>query len=301
MYYEVYIDVLFMVNLVMDFFILLIMRKILKYTATYFRILLGSMAGALGMCLLFLFPPTYPLVRIILIHGIINGIMVVVGLKIRSRKEFIKSMGLLYLVTFLAGGIFDFLYQQTILGDFYSDYILGNSRKAIGIRSFLFFTAASYIIINIGLKAYEYYKAKYKYVYRVVVCHQKREIDIMGLLDTGNSLKDPISRKPVSIIQYQYMKPLLEEETAEFLTEFYHGNIREFNSIDKGISKILYIPYHSIGKKHGILPAIIADKLYIHTEEKTVELKNQIIGICEEPVTGKKSYQMILNPEIVNN
>ena len=46
LYYELYIDVYFRINLVMDYLLLLLVRSILKCTATHLRMLLGGLTGA---------------------------------------------------------------------------------------------------------------------------------------------------------------------------------------------------------------------------------------------------------------
>ena len=50
-YYELYVDVLFLVNFMMDYLLLLLVKKMLKCTATHGRVCLGAFAGALLTCI----------------------------------------------------------------------------------------------------------------------------------------------------------------------------------------------------------------------------------------------------------
>ena len=50
MYYELYIDVLFLVNFMMDYILLLLVRRMLKCTATHGNICMGAMTGSFLMC-----------------------------------------------------------------------------------------------------------------------------------------------------------------------------------------------------------------------------------------------------------
>ena len=52
----IYIDSVFLLNLVMDLYLLKLTGRILGKTATYPRILLGSLAGALGIVWFCVFP-----------------------------------------------------------------------------------------------------------------------------------------------------------------------------------------------------------------------------------------------------
>ena len=47
----VYIDSVFLLNLVMDLYLLMLTAKVLGKTATYFRIFAGSITGAAGYCI----------------------------------------------------------------------------------------------------------------------------------------------------------------------------------------------------------------------------------------------------------
>ena len=50
MYYELYIDVFFLVNFMMDAILLEILRKILGCPVSHGRVFLGAGAGAFGTC-----------------------------------------------------------------------------------------------------------------------------------------------------------------------------------------------------------------------------------------------------------
>ena len=68
MYYEVYIDVLFLINFMMDYLLLLIVRRVLKCTATHGNICVGSIFGAAAVCICMLLPVRSTLIRLSLIH-----------------------------------------------------------------------------------------------------------------------------------------------------------------------------------------------------------------------------------------
>ena len=82
MYYELYIDVFFLVNFMMDAILLEILRKILGCPVSHGRVLLGAGAGAFGTCVVLCLLP-YGFVRIVASHGLINLIMLKTGFGIR--------------------------------------------------------------------------------------------------------------------------------------------------------------------------------------------------------------------------
>jgi len=69
---------------------------------------------------------------------------------------------------------------------------------------------------------------------------------------------------------------------------------------------ILYraIPYHSIGKKNGILKGYLVQEIRIETGGVTKICKDTYIAVCEEYITseendGGNQVKMILNPRLL--
>lgn len=109
----------------------------------------------------------------------------------------------------------------------------------------------------------------------VVLQVGEKSISATGLMDTGNHLKEPISQKPVIIIE----KELLRKE-----------------GICLSENNFFAIPYHSIGNKAGIMRGFIAEEITIGREQDSRKLQQVMIGICEEKLSGTGEYSLILNP-----
>ena len=72
MQYEVYLDVLFLENMMMDFLILLAVKKVFPCSATYGSLLSGSFTGSLLTCAILFFPcPVWT--RYILLFFLVNS------------------------------------------------------------------------------------------------------------------------------------------------------------------------------------------------------------------------------------
>ena len=109
MYYELYIDVLFLVNFMMDYLLLLTVSRILTCTATHVSIFTGALMGAISTCAVICIPGHHFLMKFILFHIVINTVMIRAGLKIKERKKFLQAYLLLYICTFFLGGVMQFL------------------------------------------------------------------------------------------------------------------------------------------------------------------------------------------------
>jgi len=129
-----------------------------------------------------------------------------------------------------------------------------------------------------------YLPTKAKLLYNVTLVCEGVEYTMKGLLDTGNSLVEPISRKAVCIVGREIFETDCKKE----------GKRKEFLP-----QKFRVIPYHSVGKENGILCGYEMDRLIIDTDERKVIIEKPMIGISEVPVGSPSTYQMILQPELL--
>lgn len=58
-----------------------------------------------------------------------------------------------------------------------------------------------------------------------------------------------------------------------------------------------YIPYHSIGREHGVMKLVRLDSIEILKKERKV-INNPYVAVSEETISAD-DYKMILNPDIL--
>lgn len=242
----------------MDYLLLLIVRRMLKSTASHWNVCIGAIIGAFLTCVIVIVPIPYEIVKVILFHLFVNVCMVQVGLKIKEIRSFVKAMILLYIGGFLLGGILESFRPYVAFGS-------------------LFFVVAMvgyYLVLGIW-KFISKVQRWNRYHCQVILFLDEKQYCVKGLVDTGNGLRDPLSGQPVSIIDRNVAKELFEEQRPD---------------------GVRYIPYQTIGKKDGVLPAILIDKMCVHRETECW-IETPLIGISEEEFQTK-DYQMILNPNL---
>lgn len=257
MYYELYVDVLFLENFMMDVLLLWLVKKALKREVSKIRPILGAAAGAGLVCLLILLQIPY-IVRFILFYLLVSTVMLVIGLKIRTVRDYIKALVLLYAGAFLLGGV------------------MGYVRQYVRVGSLFFFLAlpAYYAVSGIWDFCTRHQRYEAYHVSVRLFCAGE-EIQVTALFDTGNSLYDPLLKKPVSVLERSAAEALLKK--------------RDLPS--------WYISYQTVNRKDGILPVVRLDKMYIGGEKKTW-IEAPVIALCDEPISGQGEYRMILNPNL---
>ena len=111
----------------------------------------------------------------------------------------------------------------------------------------------------------------------VKVVWQDRELLLKALVDTGNSLYEPLGGKPVSIVEKNVMERM-----------FCGGRPQCFRAI----------PFHSIGKAHGILDGYELTELIIFGKNEMIKIEKPMVGLFDGKLSTGAAYQMILHPTL---
>ncbi len=129
-------------------------------------------------------------------------------------------------------------------------------------------------------------KRQKDFLYQVEFSWAGKTIHVCGFADTGNFLYEPIGRMPVSVI----------DKSA--LQKYYKGSLKDL--IEKHDENgIRMIPYHSVGRKRGVMTGIIVRNLLISGKEGKIQIEKGVIGISEEPLSEKGAYQLLLHPDLI--
>ena len=185
---------------------------------------------------------------------------------------YIKAFLGMYFFCFGMGGILKWIYENFPIANLYGRNILWFFGGV-----YFCFICISKICILIKEERQE------KENLRLVICEVNGKIlRCTGLWDTGNRLFEPLSKKPVLVLE----KSELEKSYIYIRKEQYR-----------------IVPYHSIGTKHGILEAFVADRVVVVPMEdgdgsSGIEREKVVIGIYEGKLCQSEKYQMILHPEM---
>ena len=259
MYYEIYVDVLFLVNFMMDYILLLVVKKMKSCNTSHGRICLGAFLGAFLTILIIVLPIPYAAIKFILFHTVVNTCMILIGLKIKDLRLFLHAMILLYIGSFLLGGILGVFQQYVKIGSLFFAVAVGGYYMVLGIWKFILLL-----------------QKRNLYYCEVDLFLGQNSSRMKALIDTGNGLRSPVDGRPVSILDKKAAKAFMGELS---------------------VKDIRYIPYYSIGKKQGVLLAVQIDKMCVY-QDTEVWIEKQLIAISEEAISASREYEIILNPNL---
>lgn len=260
MQYELYVDVFFLLNFMMDYLVLYAVNKILKYHATYGYIFLGAFAGSVLVCLIICLPFPH-FIKALFLQLVIQMIVIRLTFRIQKISEIFKTTVVMYFVSFLYGGIMTWLRQ------FFPGYM------KIGSLFFCIVTV-TYFMVDHGMRLWERLWKIQNKMCKVTLCYKTNKVQLSAMIDSGNELFDQVTGKPVHIIGKNAIKKLTSKEK---------------------ICKFRYITYHTVENKTGIMPLIEVESMCIHNGlEKKIE--NPLLAVSERQEFGKGAYDIILHP-----
>ncbi len=261
---KIYLDIFFLLNLGMNFVILLTESLFVKCRVRIKRLLAASVTGAVIACGMVVFR-LHRVLPLLLILYLFTSIAIV-GLAFGKTTvgTFIRNIMLFYIVAFLLGGLL--VQLQTAF-----------SLPMTGVTVLM---AASMVLLFLHwlLPRIQRRQDRISRYYRVRLHYAGARIETTALLDTGNCLYDPISHQPVLLGDGTFLKTLLQKEKEPVMR---------------------MIPFHSVGKESGFLRAFQAESMEIESGGVWRCIEKPWVAVCDKYVSVDGEYELILHPDML--
>lgn len=241
----IYIDLVFLINFILDLLLLLTVNITLKRYTKIRRLIFGSLFGSISLLTLII-----PLNRIMLFifKLLMSIIMCLISFGYKNIKYTFYNILYLYMTSIILGG---FLYYLKIEFSYSNKgFVFYYHGLAI---NYIFLLLLVPLILYVFIKSMKVLKEVKNYYYKVkIIFSNNYEIVLSGFLDTGNKLTDPVTKKPIILINKKKVK----------------GKIP--------IRSPMYVPFNSVNH-HGLLECFKPKYLSINDQE----IKNYLIGLSE--------------------
>lgn len=260
MKYEIYIDSLFALNLGLNLYLLELTNCIIHHTATWKRVMSGALCGSIFSVLPLMLPGN---VVILTVAGSLLSVvsMSLITFRIQGVRAYLQLLEILSVLTIILGAVLQYLLQR-LPGGFHT--------PAIGI---LIMGACCFLGIRRLLQ-----KTNITCECKVTLRNHKIQIRVQALVDTGNSLIEPISGAPVAVLDKRVFENLfLNEKPAGFRV----------------------IPYHTIDRRSGLMPGYLIPEMRIEWDGFCRDYHNIYVGIRQQDTGEKEHYKMIINPKML--
>ncbi len=275
----VYADILIVLNLIVDYFLLHATISLLHRRVSFIRILLASLEGALFS--LYIFLPQSPIVIEFILRFTVCLIMSLTSFGFVNLKEFLKASGLFFGITCLYAGLMMGLWhifkpKGMVINNSVVYFDISAITLIICTVVFYFgFILLSKVFASNGQTALRC---------EVKVCVNENETEFTAMLDTGNSLSDIFGNSEIIIVEKEIVEELF------WSTDLNHNPELK--------SRYRIIPLNTVSGL-DMLDGFRCDSATAVLNKETVYIKNPVIAISKTAFDS--GYKAIINPKIFRN
>ena len=293
----IYIDVVLIENVIMNYIILLATAIVLKVKIKQIRFIIASLIGAVYTIMTYIF--TITIYSNFFFKLLLSVVIIYIAYNPQNMKNMWKQLLLFYLTSFVFGGAaFALIYvikPQDILmknGLFLGTYPLKTVMLA-GIVGFVIIIM-TFKIVKSKISKKDMYK-------EVIISFEEKKVKVIAMVDTGNLLKEPITGKPVIVVEHTCLYDCIPKEILDNIENILKGNIKNIpdNIKNKYITKLKFIPFSSLGKQNGMLLGISPNYVEVLEENNIKKIKEIIIGIYNKSLTKDGKYRALMGIDII--
>ena len=283
----IYLDTLFLLNLVVNYLILLAVAKIAGLCVSRWRIGLGACLGA-SYAVLAVFPQlgflaTAPM-------KVVSGVLM--AFVVFGRKQgILRLLVIFFAVSAAFGGAVYAIALGLGTGAGAGQLYLPISLRVLLVSFALCWGAMSLVFRRLGRDI----GGK---LLQIEVFRRGKSASFMGLLDTGHSLTDPVTGGGVLVAEVEAVAPLFSSEALQLLKGPEAARPVELFSALQACSDGLgfyLIPYTAVGVREGFLLAFRPERVQIEGKVKV----GVSVAISPTRVSDDGRYTALVNGGIL--
>lgn len=285
---KVYADLTFLINLTMDFLLLWMTARICRASVSYRRLFLAAFLGGIygvgnltAASTFFYTIPAKVLVSCLLLFFALNPV---------TWQQFQKSFFVFYGLSFVAAG-----------ASMAAAYLHPAAQEPSWSFYYLLLGAGALILIsNYAERYFKQTLLPALLKYQVRLRFEDKSCRGEGFLDTGNGLRDPLTRRPIVVAEYTFLQSCLPEELNRAMTDDLNEDQRlEAFSRSSWGNRLRLIPFSSLGKKNGMLIGLRCDEVGIRIGRREMLHNNLVVAIYPHKLSAEDDYQMLIPSEVV--
>ena len=279
----IYLDVLLLVNLLVNFLLINAAATLAKCTLKTVRLVSATLLATATA--LFIFLPPLGAFGSLLLKLAIAGIVTFSAFGYGGIRIFLKNFGIFMGINFAFAGIMIGIWMFSSSPRIYSNN--GVFYIDLSFLTLLLSTVVSYLLIELGCRIVKHKPAKNEY-YSVRLTQGAQKVECLAFMDNGNSLKDLFTGLPVVVAWYPKVRKILPSQVDDYLRR---GDVGK--SAEHDFHLVLY---QGVGGS-GLLPAFVPDCFEILSKDGESTQYRVIVAISKEKLR-QGEFDMLLNREM---
>lgn len=274
----IYVDTLFLLNAVVDYLLLLCSARLAGEPLERLRFAGAAALG--GGYAVALFIPGWEFLYHPLCRVSVAVLMVLIAFA-RSRRLLRQAVVFFALACAFGGGVL----AVGLLGGQGLTLGSGVFYSAIDIKTVLVSAAGCYGALSLCFRNWGRHSAARGELKPVRLEFSGRTLELTALMDTGNTLTDPVTGRRVLVAEGASLSPLFPEVGQTLLDPA--AGLEQFNRRWPGRFRL--IPYRAVGTERGLLLAARLDRVEVDGEEQV----GALVALSPNPVSDGGSYQVL--------
>lgn len=285
----IYADVLVALNILLTYILLVAVRVFTKIPTNKWAVMFGALSG--GFSSLVIFWENMSPVLSIAYKLVCAGVIVAIAFLPKSIRAFFKTYFGFFLVSFLFGGAVYAVqialkpknilyYNGVVYFDMSISYLVGCVLCVYGV-----FLLGDYLLTRHTLKDCKCL---------VEVTYNNSAVTFPAIVDTGNSLRDGLSGRPVIVAELSAVAPIFDREEMLLFKN------QDYNNIPESLFKSFRLVPCSAVTGESLLPSFIPDYVKITTEKSSSKTAFCTVGVVNKPLSSGE-YKGLINNNIFEN
>jgi len=266
----IYIDVLIILNIYVNFFLIRATSAFTHIPLKRLRCVVSSVIGSVFSLTILL--PLNNFFFNVLIKIAAATVVTAVAFGFESKRSFLRLLIYFFIINFVFAGVVGFLYNI-----FSPSFMTFNNTYFyidFSLISLIVFTAAAYLVVVTIRRIMDKGSDSMK-KYSITIVYKEKSITTKAIADTGNSLTDVFTGKPVIICPQSIFGI-----KGDLISDINNNGFR-------------VIPYSTIGNT-GLIPVFSPDEITVNDEETRKKFKvDALVGVVS------KETPAIFNPKLI--
>ncbi len=271
---DVYVDVLFVVNLLMDYIVLWFTAVLTKTPRREWRLWLSAALGAAYAVGIFFVPLSF--LYGLLAKVAVSALLVWAAFGFGMPKRFLRLLCVFYACTFTLAGVGMALFYFTDVGAKIGA-VVSNGVFYMNLPMYLLLLIAgvAYGVLQVAFSYTRRRAARGRRILPLAILRGGRSVQVRALVDTGNLLTEPKTGWGVVLVEWERLRPLFPDGMGGPGDGF------------------ALIPYTTIAEGEGAVVGFVPDGLIL-AEKKPVPLTGLYVGILNKTLDKLGEYHAIL-------
>lgn len=283
-------------SLIQDATLLWMVAQITALKPGWVRLLAGGIVGGVFQFFLLVNQSSGGLVHTWVLSPFVFTLVpfLMVGLTFYPVKlwKFLSILGNFYLLAFLLAGInwgIDALIQQRFVG----------WELTLWWR-FLIHLTLIFILGELGWGIVHQKIWEQLCLFPIRIDWEENSLETIALLDTGNRLRDPLTRASVVIVELETIKRYLPSALLEIINKMRQGESElPLELADFWQERFRVLPFNAVGTERGLLVGFRPDRVVVRQKEGEITRTNVVIAFYTGCLSPDGTFHALIAADLI--